>query len=228
MRILTPANNYHQSLVLPGVRRPHGRTTTTTTTTTTIVMTTTTTRRSLRTDVSHGGWCQKTCATKYVSRHSRFVWANCQGAPLSPPSRTIPSSPCPPISSHSGLLVRFFSFLLLFTPLPPHPCPTRSLPYSLLAGSILASSSRLEWDPSRCKRNGADAPGIFQPWVVPLKFCIAWEWLVGNDRKRSDVTRVFPPSPLSWSRNCLLADCTFFRNAKVQWTRVMKVQLSVI
>jgi len=43
-------------------------------------------------------------------------------APLSPPSR-IPSSPCPPISSHSSLLVRFFSFLLLFTPPPPHPLP---------------------------------------------------------------------------------------------------------
>lgn len=23
--------------------------------------------------ISHGGWCQKTCATKYMSRHSRFV-----------------------------------------------------------------------------------------------------------------------------------------------------------
>ena len=117
---------------------------------------------------------------------------------LSPPFRRIPSSPCPPISSHSGLLVRFFSFLhLLFTPPSPRPRVTRSLPYSLLAGSILASSSRLEWDPSRCKRNGADAPGIFQPWVVPLKFCIAWEWLVGSDGKRSDVTRIFPSPSLN-------------------------------
>lgn len=75
-RIRSSCGSSHQQTIITSRRfcwRPRCQTTTTTT----IVTMTRTTKEP--TDVSHGGWCQKTCATKYVSRHSRFVWTNCRG-----------------------------------------------------------------------------------------------------------------------------------------------------